>query len=71
MQGAGRVQVGAAALETTAVWLNGAPAGRIDIGGVLAPALSVVMENGQITRVYLVRTPRKLTRLDEPWDLTR
>ncbi|MCZ4120988.1 RNA polymerase sigma-70 factor [Streptomyces sp. H39-S7] len=64
-------QAGAAALETTAVWLNGAPAGRIEIGGELATALSVVVENGRITRIYLVRNPRKLTRLDEPSDLAR
>ncbi|MFG2501631.1 RNA polymerase sigma-70 factor [Streptomyces sp. NPDC048441] len=59
------------ALETTTVWLNGAPAGRIEIDGELATALSVVVENGQVTRVYLMRNPRKLTRLDEPAELAR
>jgi RNA polymerase sigma-70 factor (ECF subfamily) len=33
--------------------------------------VSLVVEDGRITRVYLVRNPRKLTRLDEPADLTR
>jgi RNA polymerase sigma-70 factor, ECF subfamily len=53
-----------------AVWLNGAPAARIEVAGEPA-ALSLVMEDGRITRVYLVRNPRKLTRLDVPADLTR
>ena len=66
---ANRVEV--TALETTAVWLNGAPAGRIEIDGELATAVSLVVENGQITRVYLMRNPRKLTRLDEPSELAR
>ncbi|WP_447036149.1 RNA polymerase sigma-70 factor [Streptomyces sp. DSM 118878] len=61
----------AAELETTAVWLNGAPAGRIEIDGELATALSLVVENGRVTRVYLVRNPQKLTRLDEPAELAR
>jgi RNA polymerase sigma-70 factor (ECF subfamily) len=30
-----------------------------------------VVENGQVTHVYLVRNPRKLTRLDKPVDLAR
>jgi RNA polymerase sigma-70 factor (ECF subfamily) len=29
------------------------------------------VENDWVTRVYLVRNPRKLTRLDEPADLAR
>ncbi|MCM2424316.1 RNA polymerase sigma-70 factor [Streptomyces sp. RKAG337] len=64
-------RVAVASLETTAVWLNGAPAGRIEIDGELATALSVVVENGRVTRVYLVRNPRKLTRLAEPAELSR
>ena len=56
--------------ETTAVWLNGAPAGRIEVDGDLT-AVSLVVEDGRVTRVYLVRNPRKLTRLDEPADLSR
>jgi RNA polymerase sigma-70 factor (TIGR02957 family) len=59
-----------AAFETAAVWLNGAPAGRIEIDGDLT-AVSLVVEDGRVTRIYLVRNPRKLTRLDEPADLTR
>ena len=62
-------QVGAT-FETTAVWLNGAPAGRIEIDGELA-AVSLVVENGRVTRIYAMRNPRKLTRLDEPAALAR
>jgi len=60
----------AVVFETTTVWLNGAPAGRIEIDGDLT-AMSLVVEDGWVTRVYLVRNPRKLTRLDEPADLSR
>jgi RNA polymerase sigma-70 factor (TIGR02957 family) len=59
-----------ATLEATTVWLNGAPAGRIDIGGQLA-AVSLVVENGRVTRIYAISNPRKLTRLDEPAELAR
>jgi RNA polymerase sigma-70 factor (TIGR02957 family) len=58
------------AFASTTVWLNGAPAGRIEVAGEPA-ALSLVVEDGRVTRVYLVRNPRKLTRLDEPADLAR
>jgi RNA polymerase sigma-70 factor (TIGR02957 family) len=57
-------------LETTTVWLNGAPGGRIEIDGEPAAA-SLVIENGRITRIYVVRNPRKLMRLDEPAELAR
>jgi RNA polymerase sigma-70 factor (TIGR02957 family) len=58
------------AFESATVWLNGAPAGLIEVGGEPA-AVSLVVEDGRVTRVYLVRNPRKLTRLDEPADLAR
>ncbi|MDX5570033.1 RNA polymerase sigma-70 factor [Streptomyces sp. ID05-04B] len=64
-------RVEATALDATAVWLNGAPAGRIEIDGESVTALSLVVENGQVTRVYLVRNPRKLTRLDASVELAR
>ncbi|TQJ37124.1 RNA polymerase sigma-70 factor [Streptomyces sp. NBC_00080] len=59
-----------AAFETTAVWFNGAPAGRIEFDGEPA-AVSLEVENGRVTRVYVVRNPRKLTRIDEPAELAR
>jgi RNA polymerase sigma-70 factor (TIGR02957 family) len=58
------------AFASTTVWLNGAPAGRIEVDGEPA-AVSLVVEDGRVTRVYLVRNPRKLMRLDEPADLAR
>jgi hypothetical protein len=34
-------------------------------------AVSLVVENGRVTRIYAIANPRKLTRLDEPADLAR
>jgi RNA polymerase sigma-70 factor (ECF subfamily) len=45
-------------------------AGRIEIDGQLA-AVSLVVENGRITRIYAVANPQKLTRLDELAELAR
>jgi RNA polymerase sigma-70 factor (TIGR02957 family) len=59
-----------AGFETTTVWLNGAAAGRIETDGQLA-AVSLVVENGRVTRIYAMANPRKLTRLDEPAELAR
>jgi RNA polymerase sigma-70 factor (ECF subfamily) len=59
------------AFETMTVWLNGAPAGRIDWDGELRAAVSLLVENGQITRIYATVNPRKLTRLDETVVLAR
>ncbi|MFE2601993.1 RNA polymerase sigma factor SigJ [Streptomyces mirabilis] len=53
-----------------AVWLNGAPAGRIEIDGRVA-AVSLVVEDGKVTRIHAIANPRKLTRLDEPAELAR
>ncbi|ROQ67057.1 RNA polymerase sigma-70 factor (ECF subfamily) [Streptomyces sp. 840.1] len=61
---------GAPEIATTPVWLNGAPAGRIELGGE-STAVSLAVEHGRITRVYLMRNPHKLTRLDEPAALAR
>jgi hypothetical protein len=55
---------------STITWLNGALAGLIEVAGEPA-AVSVVVDNGRVTRVYLVRNLRKLTRLHEPADLAR
>ena len=54
------------------MWLNGAPA---------MPdrrrrrrwtrSLSLVVEDGRITRIYAIRNPHKLARLDEEATLTR
>jgi RNA polymerase sigma-70 factor (TIGR02957 family) len=60
----------AAAIDTTIVWLNGAPAARVEIDGQLA-AVSLVVDNGRVTRIYAVANPQKLTRLDELAELAR
>jgi RNA polymerase sigma-70 factor (ECF subfamily) len=57
-----------AVFQTTPVWLNGAPAGRLEIDGQAA-AVSLVIENGRVSRIYAVANPRKLTRLDAPAEL--
>lgn len=56
--------------EVRAVWLNGEPAGRLDFDGETS-TVSLVVENGRITRIYVVRNPEKLSRLDEPAELAR
>ena len=60
-----------AGFEATAVWLNGSPAGRIDIGGELNTAVSLTIENGRVTRIYAMRNPHKLARLGGVAALTR
>jgi RNA polymerase sigma-70 factor (TIGR02957 family) len=53
------------------MWLNGAPAGRIDVDGALDTAISVVVADGRITRIYAIRNPHKLARLEEEAILSR
>jgi RNA polymerase sigma-70 factor (ECF subfamily) len=59
-----------AAFQTTIVWLNGAAAGRLEINGKPS-AISLVVENGRVTRIYVMRNPRKLAWLDETAELAR
>ena len=56
---------------TTPMWLNGAPAARVDLGGELNTAMSLVVEDGRIARIYAVRNPHKMARLDEETTLSR
>ena len=56
--------------EAKAIWLNGSPAGWIDIGGEVT-AVSIAVENGRITRIYAIRNPHKLAGLDGVASLTR
>ena len=53
------------------MWLNGAPAGRVDLGGELNTAMSLVVEDGRIVRIYAVRNPHKMARLGEETSLSR
>jgi len=57
--------------EANAVWLNGSPAARIDIGGQVTAAVSLAVENGRITRIYAISNPHKLARLDGVAAITR
>ncbi|HET6952491.1 MAG TPA: RNA polymerase sigma-70 factor [Acidimicrobiales bacterium] len=58
-------------VEAQAVWLNGSPAIRLDIGGQVDTAVSLAVENGRITRIYAIRNPHKLARLHGAAALTR
>jgi RNA polymerase sigma-70 factor (ECF subfamily) len=57
-------------VTSTTTWLNGALAGLIEVAGEPA-AISLVVDDQRITRIYMVRNPRKLTRLDRPAELAR
>ena len=57
-------------LVATATCLNGMPGARIDVGGN-ATAVSLVVEHGRITRIYAIRNPQKLGRLEKMADLRR
>jgi RNA polymerase sigma-70 factor, ECF subfamily len=53
------------------VVVNGAPALRLVVGGELDTVASMVVEDGLVTGLYLVRNPAKLARLDAVVTLTR
>jgi RNA polymerase sigma-70 factor (ECF subfamily) len=55
---------------TTAL-VNGAVAARIDPGGEFDTAITFVVEGDRITRIYAIRNPHKLGRLDEVAELRR
>ncbi|TFV69982.1 RNA polymerase sigma-70 factor [Blastococcus sp. CT_GayMR20] len=58
-------------VEITTPLLNGAVAARIDPGGEFDTAITFVVEDGRITRMYAMRNPHKLGRLDEVAELVR
>jgi RNA polymerase sigma-70 factor (ECF subfamily) len=51
--------------------LNGAVAARIDPDGDVTTAVTFVVEDGRITRIYAIRNPHKTGRLDEVAELRR
>lgn len=57
--------------EAIPIWLNGAPAARIDLGGQLDTVVSLVIEDGRVSRIYAVRNPHKLAHLTEEAELSR
>jgi RNA polymerase sigma-70 factor (ECF subfamily) len=58
--------------QVTTLSLNGGVGAWVDSGGQLgATAISFVVEAGRISRMYAVRNPHKLARIDHPSTLTR
>lgn len=57
--------------ETATVWLNGSPAVRVAASNGSKAALTVTLDDGRITRIYIVANPEKLARLDQVTALTR
>lgn len=53
------------------MWINGAPSLRVERNGALDTAISLTIANGRITRIYAIRNPHKLGRLEEVTDLQR
>jgi len=53
------------------LWLNGTLGGRVVRDGEVDTVMSFVIDGGRITRVYAVRNPHKLRRLDEESTLAR
>jgi RNA polymerase sigma-70 factor (TIGR02957 family) len=51
--------------------VNGAVAARIDPAGELDTALTVVVQEGRIARIYAIRNPHKLGRLEKVAELRR
>ncbi len=51
-------------LVATTAWLNGMPGARFDLGGDVT-AVSLVIEDDRITRIYAMRNPKKLAWLEE------
>jgi RNA polymerase sigma-70 factor (ECF subfamily) len=57
--------------KVTTLLLNGAVAARIDPAGDVNTAVTFVVEDGRIARIYAIRNPHKLGRLDEVAELRR
>jgi RNA polymerase sigma-70 factor (TIGR02957 family) len=57
-------------IVATSAWVNGMPGLRVSFGGVTG-AVSLVVEDGRITRIYAMANPDKLRWLDTAADLRR
>lgn len=53
------------------VWINGAPAVRIELDGQLNTAVSLVFSRGGVSQIFAVRNPDKLSLLDREVTLAR
>jgi RNA polymerase sigma-70 factor (ECF subfamily) len=58
-------------VEITTPLVNGTVGVRVDPGGEFDTAITFVVEDGRITRMYAMRNPHKLGRLDDVADLRR
>jgi RNA polymerase sigma-70 factor (TIGR02957 family) len=58
-------------VEITTPLVNGTVAARIDAGGEFDTAITFVVEDGRISRLYAMRNPQKLGRLDAVAELRR
>jgi RNA polymerase sigma-70 factor (TIGR02957 family) len=56
---------------TSTLFVNGAVAARVSPTAEIKPALTFVVENGQITRIYAMLNPHKLGRLEKVTELRR
>jgi RNA polymerase sigma-70 factor (TIGR02957 family) len=57
-------------LVAAPAWLNGMPGARFDLGGDVT-AVSLVIEDDRITRIYAMRNPNKLGWLEQVAELQR
>jgi RNA polymerase sigma-70 factor (TIGR02957 family) len=58
-------------LVASTTWVNGQRCIRAELDGQLVGITSLTVENGQITRIYSIANPDKLSRLDKAVDLRR
>jgi RNA polymerase sigma-70 factor (TIGR02957 family) len=54
----------------TTAWLNGMPGALVDVGGTTT-AVSLVVEDGRVTRIYAIANPHKLGWLERVAELRR
>jgi RNA polymerase sigma-70 factor (ECF subfamily) len=66
-----RFKAAAPGAEVATLLLNGAVAARIDLAGELDTAVTFMVEEGRITRIYAIRNPHKLGRLEKVAELRR
>ena len=59
------------AIELVPVWLNGSPAIQFVIAGQRDGVGTMLVEDGVVTQLYLVRNPDKLGAVSAPVDLRR
>jgi len=60
-----------ARIDASLVWLNGSPAIHLDVDGLYTAAVSITVEDGQITRIYAISNPQKLAGVGRQVALTR